>query len=266
MADGTTNESDIFSESILTEKVRLSPDQLASDLRDVIFDIVRERNEGRCSRYGYIRPGSVRVLKVSAGRVRMVSLNGDVIFTVQFKADVCNPVVGTVVKAVIRNTNKFGILAEVGFVKMEEDREVTVPVMEVIVTKQGVGIASAVNLERLRVGEAINVEILGKKYELNDLKICAIGKVVETAFKGGADDDLPQDDGDEVGVDDVPADGETDDGELEEEEEEEEEEEKEGVEEEESDGESLLSLEDDFDEEGSVIEPVEDENEDPVDE
>lgn len=179
---------EIFTESILTDKVRLAPYQLANDMRKVIMDILVEKNEGKCSKYGYIREQSIKILKVSAGQVRMVSLNGDVIFTVQYRAEVCNPTIGKTVKAVITNINKFGILAEVRILKaIKDDVSESTAIMEIIITKQGVGIVGSVNLEKLEVGQTINIEILGKKFELNDKKICAIGKVVESdMMKEGA--------------------------------------------------------------------------------
>ena len=132
----------------------------------------------------------------------MVSLNGDVIYNVQYKADVCLPVIGTVIKAVITNINKFGILAEASISGVDEYGKLTkISVIEVIITKHAVGITNTVELESLVVGDEINVEIMGKKFELNDKKICAIGRVVsdevrkpneltkeEEILEGGEDD------------------------------------------------------------------------------
>ena len=192
---------DIFTESLLNDKVRLLPSQLSNNLREVISVILKSRHEGKCSKNGYIRPGSLEVLKISPGSLRMVSLNGDVIFNVQCKAQVCNPAIGTVVKALITNTNKFGILAEVGITTVDPDSlsDATIPVLEVIITKQGIGIAGTVNLEKLRVGDTINVEILGKKFELNDTKVSAIGKVVEDETKK-VQTEIVEDEGIEDGV------------------------------------------------------------------
>lgn len=161
---------DIFTESLLADKVSLSPIQLNGDIRANIERLLRERYEAKCSRFGYIRRNSINVHKIGAGQVQMVSLNGDVCYPVEFFADVCLPSVGMVVKAVVKNMNRFGVLCEVS-----RDKDI---VLEIIVAKNASEIVSEVNLDELKPGMSINVEILGRKYELNDKKISIIGKIV----------------------------------------------------------------------------------------
>lgn len=174
------SSQDVFVNSILTDRVRLSPNMIDSDYRDALLKLVQEQYEGVCSKHGFIKPGSIELYKVSAGMMRLVSLNGDVIFTVQYKADVCNPVIGTVVTATVTNTNKFGILAEVSTQVLEEDGNPrNVPVIECIIMKQTVNMGSTKDLNVVKVGDDVHVEIMGKKYELKDKKICAVGKIVE---------------------------------------------------------------------------------------
>lgn len=175
------NTASIFITSLLTDTIRLAPNELTNKYRDLLLNIIKKRCEGVCSKHGYIRPDSIEIVKVSAGNVRMVSLNGDVIFTIQYKADVCNPAVGTLVRATVANINKFGILAET-YIPIINDSGTTTntPVISIIVTKQGVGIVGNVNLDKIKIGDEVNIEILGRKFELNDKKISAIGKIVQT--------------------------------------------------------------------------------------
>lgn len=170
----------IFITSLLTDTIRVAPNELTNKFRDLLLEIIKKRCEGVCSKHGYIRPDSIEIIKVSAGNVRMVSLNGDVIFTVQYRADVCNPAVGTLVRGTVANINKFGILAE-AYISTIDDKGVTqnTPVISIIVTKQGVGIVGNVDLEKIKIGDEVNVEILGRKFELNDKKISAVGKIVQ---------------------------------------------------------------------------------------
>ena len=216
----------IFVGSILTDNIKLRPNQLANNYRDVILTTLRTSQEGICTKHGYVKPGSIELYKVAAGKMRMISLNGDTIFQVQYKADVCNPAVGTILKAKVMNTNKFGILAEYGIDVLEEDGSVvTRPVVEVIITKQTAGIISVRDLNAIKIGDEIDVELLGTKFELHDKKICGIGRLVEAVgpvvkqanlFEGGhvdvdEDDDEGADDVDEFDDDD-DADGDDDDG------------------------------------------------------
>lgn len=175
---------DVFVKSILTDRVRLSPEDVTTEFKEKVSSIIRSRVEGKCSRHGYIKPSSTEVLKISPGSLRMFSLNGDVIYTVVFKALVCNPVIGSVVSARVTNTNKFGILAEV---TLMSDDGVRHTVMEIIVAKQG-AIRSEVDMTRVQLNDVVNIEILGKKFELNDKRISAIGRIVTSGVVGGAPD------------------------------------------------------------------------------
>jgi DNA-directed RNA polymerase subunit E'/Rpb7 len=181
-------ENDIFCPVVGREKVRIAPSLLSKKVRDIVTSIVIQRIEGKCGVYGYVRPSSVEILKISSGEVRTVSLNGDIIFNVEYKMEACNPVIGKVVKAHVTNTNKFGVLAEVLMTSMNEHGNAeNIPIIEIIITKQAVGISSNIDLDGIKIGDEINVEILGKKFEMNDLKISAIGRVVLTDKKGGAE-------------------------------------------------------------------------------
>ena len=165
--------------SLLKDAVLMKPHLLGSNYRDMIQQLMRQRVEGMCSRHGYIMPGSLSIHKVWPGRLEAVSLNGDVRFDIQYYANVCNPPVGTVLTARVVNTNKFGVLAQAGILLPDGD---FVPVVEIIVTKTpmaSVPGASEVDLEALKAGDEINVEIMGKKFELNDDKISVIGRAVK---------------------------------------------------------------------------------------
>jgi DNA-directed RNA polymerase subunit E'/Rpb7 len=207
------NNKDIFMTSILSEKIRLAPHQISKNYRDIITEAIKLKTEGVCTKYGYVLPGSVDIFKISPGIMRMVSLNGDVVYNVQFKADVCNPVIGITLKATIINTNNFGILAETSIKVLDDTgKTMNIPVIETVITKQGVGIAGNVDLKALKIGDVINVEVLAKKFELNDKKISVVGKVVDkekTSASSMLDNDNEELEPDEV-VDDDDLDEEDD--------------------------------------------------------
>jgi hypothetical protein len=67
----------------------------------------------------------------------------------------------------VSNINKFGILAEAE------------NVIEAIIAKNSVNIQSDIDLDKVRIGDDILIEVVGKKYELNEKKISLIGRVVK---------------------------------------------------------------------------------------
>ena len=211
------NES--FIPSLLNEKIKVHPKNLHKNIDNVIYSLLIERNEGKCTRHGYIRKNSIKLLKTSVGRVEAHTLHGFVNYDVQFSASVCNPTNGSILKCKIVNSNNFGILCCSG---IEEDGQF-VTILDIIVPKSSLNIRSdtEINLNSLKIGEYICVEIVGKKFNINDSKISAVGKVVnidnpqsvnigiDTSDENDntmfGDEDVYDDD---VPIDDVPIDSE----------------------------------------------------------
>jgi DNA-directed RNA polymerase subunit E'/Rpb7 len=191
---------------LLSERVKLEPSFLHNQFRDEIVRRLKLKVEGLCSRHGYIKPNSIEVHKICTGRVELVGLNGNTDFTVIFYADVCNPMLGSIIKCRVTNINKFGVLVEAE------------NVIEAIIAKNSVNIQSDVDLDKVRIGDDILIEVVGKKYELNEKKISLIGKAIkDTKFnnlsidtksskKTVVIDEIDGDiDGDEIDDDDVDA-------------------------------------------------------------
>lgn len=162
------NNTDIFVRVLLTDKIKLKPRYLGKSIKYAISNLLRVKYEGKCSHHGYILPNSIVISKYSAGLVLDVSLNGDIIFNVLYFAEVCNPSIGSIIAAKIVNTNQFGILAESGI----NIKGIFTPILECIVPLKFSQDIDA------KVNDVINIEILGKKYQLNDKQMSIVGKIV----------------------------------------------------------------------------------------
>jgi DNA-directed RNA polymerase subunit E'/Rpb7 len=174
--DSAASPHSHFERALLKDSVLFKPRCLGSNFRDVIEHNLRAKQEGTCTRHGFVMPDTVQVHKVLPGRIEAVSLNGDVRFDVVYYASVCNPPIGAVLPCRVVTTNKFGVLAHFGVQKSDGE---FLPVVESIVTKQGInGVTSEVDLDALKPGDNVNIEIVGKRFELNDDRISAIGRAV----------------------------------------------------------------------------------------
>lgn len=158
----------VFVRVQLNEKIKLEPAFISKGYKDEILKRLKAKVEGICTRHGYIKPDSIEVYKIGTGRVELIGLNGNTQFDVYFFADVCNPLVGSIIKCKVSNVNKFGILAEAG------------NIIEAIVAKNSVSIQSEIDLDKVRIGDEVFIEVLGKKYELNDKKISLIARIVRS--------------------------------------------------------------------------------------
>jgi len=157
---------DVYIRSLLVENIKLPANKINKQYKEVVLQELKSKVEGKCTKHGYIKQNSVEISSMQAGVVEMASLNGNMVFTVKFYADVCNPVVGSVVKCTVTNINNFGILAEVK------------PILEVIIAKNSVGIKSEVNLDEVQINDQVYVEVVGKKFELGDTRISIIGRII----------------------------------------------------------------------------------------
>lgn len=166
----------IFVKTLLTDKVKVKPTQLGFKIEEVLLSSLQDIYEGKCTYHGYIKPGSIKIDKYSAGYVQAFSLNGDIIYKVSYYAQVCNPSIGSIIRVKVINMNKYGILAEASVKVGNKD----VPVLEVIIAKTMIKTENEINVDSISVGDVINVEILGKKYELQDKKISVIGRTIKT--------------------------------------------------------------------------------------
>lgn len=158
----------IFYRTLLNDRLKIEPKYLSKDYRLYIQSKLKGMLEGTCSKHGYIKKGSIEIYKVAPGFIELIGLNGSVVFEVYYYADVCNPLIGNVLKATVTNVNKFGILAE------------SSNILEIIIAKNSVNITHdyGIDLEKVQIGHQVMVEVIGKKFELNDNKISVVGKIV----------------------------------------------------------------------------------------
>ena len=168
-------ESKIFTKVHLVDVVKLAPKYAGPKFQDVVSEKLVEKLEGICTYHGYIKKGSINILKIMPGKIENVALNGNIVYNVSFTAEVCNPLVGSIIRCRVANTNKFGILADAGFYNNTD----YVNVLEVIVAKNSVNMVSDIDLEKIAIGDMIMIEVMGKKYQLNDTKISIVGRVVK---------------------------------------------------------------------------------------
>lgn len=155
--------------------VQLAPHEMHKEFVDVLYQKLKKNLEGICSRFGYIRPGSIEIMRRSAGNFVKQHFNGHIRFEMLCKAEVCNPPQDMVLKAVVRNKNTMGLLAE-SFVEVNNE---SVPVLDIIIPKRAAGIASEIDLDNVEIGDEVYVSVQGKRFQLNDKKISIIGRAVK---------------------------------------------------------------------------------------
>ena len=159
--------------------VYLSASELDAKYQDRIYTKLKTHYEGLCTKYGFIKPDSIELIKKSQGTFIKEYFNGFIKFELYCRAETCNPVQGNIVQAVIKNKNQLGILAESS---MEVNGK-QVPILDIIIPIKSAGIISQLDLDTLKIGDSISVEVMGKKYQIKDRKISIIGRVISNVKK-----------------------------------------------------------------------------------
>jgi len=154
--------------------IELTPNDLIDDFNSIIQDKLQAKLEGICTRYGYIKPGSLEIVRRSSGKFVKQHFNGHIHFDMICKGEVCNPPKGLIVEAEVKNKNTLGLLAE-GMMVINNEK---ISILDIIIPKKAAGILSEIDIDSVEIGDIINVMIMGKRFQLNDNKISIIGRCV----------------------------------------------------------------------------------------
>ena len=169
MALPTSSASDVFQTYSLRDHVELDGRYLNRHLLKSIENALRNQVEGRCTRHGFIRPGSVIVNLVGPGIIAPES-GGRTCFTVDFDADVCNPLKGSTVKCRIESSNAMAALA----VNLGDPR-----VLEILIPPEPKAFKHSVPFAELKVGSEVTLKVVGKRFNLGQKSIVCAGQVIE---------------------------------------------------------------------------------------
>jgi DNA-directed RNA polymerase subunit E'/Rpb7 len=155
--------------------IELTPNDLIDDFNTIIQEKLQAKLEGICTRYGYIKPGSLEIVRRSSGKFVKQHFNGHIHFDMICKGEVCNPPKGLIVEARVKNKNTLGLLAE-GMMVINNEK---IPILDIIIPKKAAGILSEIDIDEVEIGDTVNVMIMGKRFQLNDIKISIIGRCVK---------------------------------------------------------------------------------------
>jgi len=156
--------------SVLSMKIHLPITEVGGNIKQNLERMIVSKTEGKCIMEGFVRPDSVHILTYSSGKIHF----GLVEFQTTFECMICHPVEGTLVKCKTNTITKAGIHAEV------IDRQGNIPITIFIARDHHL---NHDKFEKVVENSQLLVNIIGIRYELNDVNICAIGKLVEIEEK-----------------------------------------------------------------------------------
>src|SRR5210317_1549216 len=143
--------------------VILTPKELNKNFESTILSKVKSTLENNCSKHGFIKKDSIKVIKRSAGYFKESHLNGNIAYDLSCIAEICNPTQDSIIKCIIKAKNNLGLRGIGTYDDMS--------ILEVIIPRITSGIQSEVNIDTINVGDMVNVKVCGKKFTLYDKMI-----------------------------------------------------------------------------------------------
>lgn len=175
--------ANLYTEVEFPITVNLPPRVLHRELYGEIKDAITYRLEGRClPKIGYIKKGTVQIVKKQLGKSSGAHLTGNITFNLQVRCSAAMPIVGQRLSCMVVTKNEFGVLAT----------NYQLPAYTMLIMKMPEDSSDA--LDRIQRGSYIEVEVLAYQLKAdNPLErirseywlICSLtnAKVEETRYQ-----------------------------------------------------------------------------------
>ncbi len=151
--------------------VILTPNEMNTNFETTLLSKLKMNYESICSKYGYIKKDTIKIIKRSVGQFKKEHFNANIYFDVICIAEICNPAQGSIIKCKVKAKNSLGVLAE-GYYD-------NIPILQIIIPKISAGIQSEINIETININDEVSIEVCGKKYQLFDKHISIIGRAIK---------------------------------------------------------------------------------------
>jgi DNA-directed RNA polymerase subunit E'/Rpb7 len=184
-------------DAIFEENVSLSAKDMSGEILsfdDILLRKMRKQIEGKCTKHGFLLPGSLKLLSRSYGYMEKGTFTADSLYYMKAQGRVYNPPNGTVVEGVVMRKSKAGLYIII---------ENAVHVM--VVRDLHIGNRE---FDAVELGDTIRVEIKKSRFQINDPHILSIGQFLTVVSSGASAPAVAEPEAVEEGVEEAtPNDG-----------------------------------------------------------
>lgn len=152
-----------------TTKINIPPKSLNKDINKSILKNLRKELEGKCIKDGYIKKNSISVVNKGLGRIEKGQFNGNIIYDIEYQAEVCNPAEGQILQCKTISINKIGVIA---IVSDEENQPIKILLPKYTHRDNN-------TFKDIKEGDMLEIEVIGKRFELNSTFISVVGKLIK---------------------------------------------------------------------------------------
>lgn len=159
------NNSHIYIKSLLTQKIVLNYEEVNSELFNNLEYKIKQFNEGKCIKEGYVKNNSVKLLTYSSGEL----FDNKLLFECVFECLLTNPVESMVIDCLAKTITKVGVRAEL--------------IVDDNISPYVIFIArdhhyNNETFSKIKENDVLQVRIMGQRYELNDKQISIIAELI----------------------------------------------------------------------------------------
>jgi len=159
--------------AIFEEKVAFTPADLSREITsvsEVLLARLKKTLEGKCSRHGFVIPGSLELLSCSMGAAEKGRFTGDFLYILKVQGKVYNPPDGFQVEGEVIRKNKMGL-----YVIIENAVRIMIP--------RDLHIGNE-EFDSIQIGDIVRAEIKKSRFQVNDTHILSIGQYLSTVREG----------------------------------------------------------------------------------
>jgi DNA-directed RNA polymerase subunit E'/Rpb7 len=163
--------------AVFEEKVILTPADLRADITsfdDILLTKLKATLEGKCSKHGYVIPGSLELLSRSMGSAEKGRFTSDFLYYMKVQGKVYNPPDGIQVEGEVVRKNKMGL-----YVILEDAIRIMIP--------RDLHIGNE-EFDGIQLGDRVKVEIKKSRFQVNDTHILSIAQYISTESLGSVKD------------------------------------------------------------------------------
>tara|TARA_B100000900_G_scaffold400506_1_gene404183 strand:- start:4871 stop:5449 length:579 start_codon:yes stop_codon:yes gene_type:complete len=153
----------LWMKNMLTRRIVLPFYSIGSNIRENIQKKLEKNLYNKCSKEGYIKSDSIKILSYSSGLVEA----DNVVFEVMFECDICHPVEGQIIKCEVKNITRAGIRAVY-------TKEKVSPITVFVARDHHYNNEAFL---KVKENQEITIRVIGIRYELHDETISVLGEL-----------------------------------------------------------------------------------------
>ena len=160
--------------AVFEDKVMLTPADLSREITsfdDILLEKLKTSLEGKCSRHGYVLPGTLELLSRSMGSAEKGRFTSDFLYYIKAQGKVLNPPDGFQIEGEVARKNKMGL-----YVIINNAIRIMIP--------RDLHIGNE-EFDQIQLGDVVRVEIKKSRFQVNDTHILSIGQYLSTVHSVG---------------------------------------------------------------------------------